>query len=69
MNRWIFILFVFILTACTSQRPVVNAADLGYPDLGAAPELSGDVWLNTSTPLHLADLQGKVVLVDMWTFG
>lgn len=40
-----------------------------YPDLGSAPELSGDVWLNTNTPLRLAGLRGKVVLVDMWTFG
>jgi hypothetical protein len=38
-------------------------------DLGAAPELKNEIWLNTETPLRLADLQGKVVLVDMWTFG
>jgi hypothetical protein len=42
-------------------------ADL--PDLGAAPELSNEVWLNTDQPLRLADLEGKVVLLDMWTFG
>jgi hypothetical protein len=39
------------------------------PDLGAAPELHNEVWLNTDRPLRLADLQGKVVLLDMWTFG
>lgn len=42
-------------------------ADL--PDLGPAPELSSDVWINTEGPLRLADLRGKVVLLDMWTFG
>ena len=42
-------------------------ADL--PDLGAAPELNNEVWLNTDQPLRLADLRGKVVLIDMWTFG
>ncbi len=42
-------------------------ADL--PDLGEAPELQNTVWLNTDRPLRLTDLQGKVVLLDMWTFG
>jgi thiol-disulfide isomerase/thioredoxin len=39
-----------------------------YPDLGPAPELENTVWLNTPVPLHLADLRGKVVLLEMWTF-
>ena len=26
-------------------------------------------WLNTETPLAMADLRGSVVLVDFWTFG
>ena len=42
-------------------------ADL--PDLGEAPELNNEVWLNTDRPLRLADLRGQVVLIDMWTFG
>ncbi len=33
-----------------------------------APELSGDIWLN-SPPLTLAELRGKVVLVEFWTFA
>lgn len=39
------------------------------PDLGLAPELTNDTWLNVDTPLRLADLRGKVVIVEMWTFG
>lgn len=40
-----------------------------FPDLGLAPELQNDIWLNTPEPLRLANLRGKVVLLDMWTFG
>jgi hypothetical protein len=39
------------------------------PNLGAAPELTNDVWLNVEQPLRLVDLRGKVILLDMWTFG
>lgn len=35
---------------------------------GEAPELFNEVWLN-SEPLKLADLRGKVVLVEFWTYG
>lgn len=38
------------------------------PDGGEAPELENEVWLN-SPPLRIAELRGKVVLLDMWTFG
>jgi thiol-disulfide isomerase/thioredoxin len=33
-----------------------------------APEITTQIWLN-SEPKRLADLKGKVVLVEFWTFG
>jgi hypothetical protein len=39
------------------------------PNLGPAPELTNEVWLNSDQPLRLADLRGEVVLLEMWTFG
>lgn len=39
------------------------------PDFGAAPEFTGiERWLN-SEPLTLAQLRGRVVLVDFWTYA
>ncbi|MEZ4861626.1 MAG: thioredoxin-like domain-containing protein [Caldilineaceae bacterium] len=36
----------------------------------AAPEFPPDLeWLNTDRPLTLAQLRGKVVLLDFWTYG
>jgi thiol-disulfide isomerase/thioredoxin len=42
------------------------------PQLGKAPEFAGIVsWLNTpgNKPLSLAQLKGRVVLVDFWTYS
>jgi len=62
------------ITQQTKEKAVEEPIDAkptqpAYPDLGVAPELTNQVWLNTSQPLRLADLRGKVVLIDMWTFG
>lgn len=72
-------------TAVTQQseseisNPVKSSAFLPDPStpakpgsgrgLGPAPELTSEVWLNVGAPLRLADLRGKVVAIDMWTFG
>ena len=65
-------LFLLVLTGCglaTTPTPSSQAPRLAsLPDRGEAPELTDQTWLNTPTPLHLSDLRGKVVLLEMWTF-
>jgi hypothetical protein len=35
-----------------------------------APEFpAGLDWINTSRPLTLKELRGKIVLLEFWTFG
>ena len=70
------LLLVLLLFSCTvesatetmpTEKPPAPQSSL--PDLGEAPELTNDVWLNTPEPLRLANLRGQVVLLEMWTFG
>jgi hypothetical protein len=70
MKPWLIFILPLLFTACTSPaKPASQSGIVSYPDLGFAPELVGEVWLNSDNPLRLADLRGKVVLLDMWTFG
>ena len=39
------------------------------PDLGAAPEIVNQTWLNTDEPVTIASQRGKVILLEFWTFG
>lgn len=51
-----------------SAQAYHNVGDL--PDMGPAPEIIGiSHWLNTAQPLTIADLKGKVVLIDFWTYS
>ena len=76
MQRFVFGLIAFIFFGCSigedmtqQQMDSVMPATASLPDLGPAPELTNDTWLNVDAPLRLADLRGKVVIVEMWTFG
>jgi thiol-disulfide isomerase/thioredoxin len=59
---------VLLLSGCSAAGAHPLPAPSSLPDRGVAPELTNTVWLNTPAPLHLADLRGKVVLLEMWTF-
>jgi hypothetical protein len=61
-------LFLAACTAAASDAPAAPSS-APYPDLGPAPELANDTWLNVDAPLRLAGLRGRVVAIDMWTFG
>jgi hypothetical protein len=75
----VFIIFLLAITGCTHESTGESAvvedtstrqkAAMVLEDMGEAPELKNEIWLNTEHPLRLADLRGKVVLLDMWTFG
>jgi len=72
MRFWLtfLALVALILSGCapiSSTDP--SDEDISYPDMGPASELTSDVWLNTDKILRLSDLRGKVILIDMWTFG
>jgi len=72
MKRYLIGLTLFLTACATSSKPIeinMPTTSGSLPDLGLAPELTNDVWLNVDAPLRLADLRGKVVAIDMWTFG
>jgi thiol-disulfide isomerase/thioredoxin len=72
MNKLLSV-FLLLLSGCAAAKTTPPAAQpqptqSPLRDLGPAPELNNKVWLNTPAPLKLADLRGKVILLEMWTF-
>lgn len=70
-NKFLMIIIgALFLSGCSSKKASdQEPSNFFLPDLGEAPEISKEIWINTPNPLHLADLQGKVVIIEMWTFG
>jgi hypothetical protein len=63
------VLFTPVEAVSPTPLPLVALPEVELKNYGPAPELKNEVWLNVEQPLRLADLRGKVVLIDMWTFG
>jgi thiol-disulfide isomerase/thioredoxin len=75
MKRILLGLLALMLFGCAPKQETLQQMQpalknsTSLPDLGPAPELTNETWLNVDAPLRLADLRGKVVLLEMWTFG
>ena len=62
-RTWALLGILATLAAIPAFGPMAHGR-VGTP----APEITSPVWLN-SEPKRMADLRGKVVLVEFWTFG
>src|SRR5256714_6665257 len=52
------------VSAAAIRRPAPAPGPGGTP----APELTNTSWLNSDKPLRLAELRGRVVLLNFWVF-
>jgi thiol-disulfide isomerase/thioredoxin len=73
-GRWTVASLIIAIVAGTALLPGFmraqdNPAENPFPGRFPAPSLDGGVeWLNTSGPISLKDLRGKIVLLDFWTY-
>ena len=61
--RWAMLLAMAV-TIMGAGLATAQALRPGQP----APDVAGGPWIN-SAPLTLAELRGRVTLVEFWTFG
>ncbi|HTX90073.1 MAG TPA: redoxin domain-containing protein [Anaerolineales bacterium] len=68
MKKSFLAIALLLLTGCMNSPTIQGPDQPDLRDIGPAPELTNQIWLNTPSPIRLADLRGKVVLLEMWTF-
>jgi len=69
--RGLILIAAILLSSCTpavSIDPHTAESDT-LPTGPKAPVINNQTWLNVDKPLTQADLNGKVILIDFWTFG
>jgi cytochrome oxidase Cu insertion factor (SCO1/SenC/PrrC family) len=67
----LILIAAILLSSCapaTSIDPQISENNT-LPTEPKAPAITNQVWLNTDKPLTPADLNGKVILIDFWTFS
>jgi DNA-binding beta-propeller fold protein YncE len=48
----------------------IDVTDFTYRGTLSAPDFPADAdWINTTGPLSMEDLRGKIVMLDFWTYG
>ncbi len=58
-----------VLALSGAEGATAPAPDPRAPQDRRAPELEGGRgWINTDKPVRMADLKGKIVLLDFWTY-
>ncbi len=62
------LIIIFVIAVLVTGLPAVTAKTPSFPKLPEFTHRDADDWIN-SPPLTRADLKGKVVLVDVWTFA
>jgi hypothetical protein len=68
-GRWVVGLAVLAAVAGSGLAWPPFTESQRSPQVGqVAPEITGGPWLN-SAPLSLAELRGRVVFVEFWTYG
>ncbi len=60
---------VQVLASGTVVPPTPKPIQVDLPDMGTAPEILNETWINSDTPVTLESVRGKVVLLEFWTFG